>query len=293
MKRLKWIFVGMLCIMLCAGVSMYVYAEEKITVTESKAVLYSVSGTRVYNYPDFDSTIVTSIQANIPVEVVGVTSNGWFQVNLNGKYYIPGNGLTATKPSAVTSGATYDEENIRKMIKGTFSYYDGATLRSYTKLDVDDMDENEYIKYMDSYLYGNASIEKCIIKDSGLTLKEHYDGKVEADASIKGKALREYLIDYRNKYLEQSIKGPAKNKKSLIQILNRTIRYDLKDFTTIYKNANIGNDAEEMENLLKEVIAEMKEEQGIAFTYKISYGNYTTTNGGTASGWHIAFSQAK
>lgn len=296
MKRTKRIIAGLLCVILFSAntkMILQVVAEEQITVTEAKSVMYSVTGTRVYNYPDFNSNIVTSVQANLPVEVLGVTSNGWFQINLNGKYYIPANGLTTTKPSAVISSGAYDETTIRKLISGTFSYYDGATLRSFTPIDIEDMDDNEYIKYLDSFLYGNASIDNCIIKESGLTLKAHYDGKAQADATIKGKPLREYLVDYRNKFLEQSVKGPVKTKKNLIQVLNRSIRYDITEFTTIYKNASVGNDSQEMESIIKEVVELMKEEQGIAFTYKISYGNYITSNGGSASGWHIVFSKAK
>lgn len=280
--------LGVVCCM-----PLKVHAEEKITVTEKKSVMYSVPGTSVYNYPDFNSNVVTSIQANLPVEVLGVTSNGWFQVNLNGKYYVPSNGLTNTKPATTAVVNAYDEASVRKLIRGTFSYYTGAELRDFTSTDVDTMDENEYIKYMDSYLYGNASIEKCIIKESGLSLKEHYAGKLQADPNLANKPMREYFIEYRNKYLVDSMKGPAKTKKGLVKIINRSIRYDLFDFTTIYKNTTVGNNEKEMTEVLKEVVEQVKEEQGIAFTYKISYGNYVTSSGANASGWHISFSRAK
>lgn len=268
-------------------------ADENVTVTEAKAVLYSVKGTSVYNYPDLNATVVTTLQASTPVEVLGVTSNGWFQVNLNGKYYIPGSGLAATQTQAGSTVTGYDDDSVAAMIKGTFSYYENAKLRSFTVKDVQAMDENTYLKYLDSFLKGNAMIDYCIMQDSGLVLKQHLEGKKQTDASLADKSMKEYLVDYRMDYLNKSLSGPARTKRGLCLILNRAIRYDRNEVTTVYKNASIGSDSDKMEEILKEVVAEMKEEQGVIFTYKKSYGSYTTDNGGTASGWNITFTQTK
>lgn len=266
----------------------HVYAEENITVKEAKAVLYSVKGTTVYNYPDVNATIVTTVSPGIPVEVLGVTSNGWFQVNINGKYYVPGSGLVDSKTSEVVN--VYDTYSINQMIKGTFSYFENAKLRAFTRRDIEEMDDNTYIKYLDSFLKGNAMIDYCIIKDSGLVLKSDYEGKAQTDQSVAQKTMQQYLVDYRISYFNNSMKGPFRTKKDLIIVLNRAIRYGVKEFTAIYKNASIGSDADKMEELCQNIVEYMKEEQGVTFTYKKTYGTYKTEDGAVANGWSIIFS---
>ena len=61
------------------------YAVE-FTVKVSKAVLYSNDKTTVYKQPDISAGVVTVIAKDLPVSVTGITSNGWFQVSLNGTY---------------------------------------------------------------------------------------------------------------------------------------------------------------------------------------------------------------
>lgn len=73
-----------------------VYAVE-FTVTESKAVLYSNENVKVYRQPDINSGVVTTLAKDMPVNVTGITSNGWFRVSINGTYYIPGDGLVSKK----------------------------------------------------------------------------------------------------------------------------------------------------------------------------------------------------
>lgn len=264
-----------------------VYAEENVTVKEAKAVLYSVKGTTVYNYPDVNATVVTNIEAGVPVEVLGVTSNGWFQVNINGKYYIPGSGLVDGETSGVIN--KYDTYSINQMIKGTFSYFENAKLRAFTKKDVEEMDDNTYIKYLDSFLKGNAMIDYCIIKDSGLVLRSDYEEKSKTDSDVAGKSMQKYLVDYRISYFEKSMKGPFSTKRDMMLALNRAIRYDVHEFTAIYRNASIGSNEEKMETLCKDLIQSMKEEQGVTFTYQKTYGTYKTEVGGMVNGWSIVF----
>lgn len=275
--------------LLMGGNTNYVEAANEFTVTAAKAVLYSVGNTPVYAAPDANGAVITTLAANVPVEVLGVTSNGWFQVNINGTYYIPGTGL---KESADGSGVvTYDEEGIKKLTKGTFSFYTNTELRKFDKQDVAAMDENTYIKYLDSFLIGNAMIDYCIIQDSELMLKTHYDSLAKVDSTVAAMTMRDYLISYRNEFLNNSILGPVRTEKALKQVLTRAIRYEKDNFKTIYKNAAIGSDETKMEELLQELIAEIKDEQGVTFSYKKTYGNYKTDEGKNASGWTLEFTK--
>lgn len=270
---------------------MQIYAQENVTVREVSSVLYSIKDATVYSYPDVNSQVITRLQEGLPVKVVGVTSNGWFQVDINGKYYIPGGGLIDKGVAASANAPIYDTNAIVELIKGTFSFYDNMKLISFTEEDVADMDATTYIKYLDSYIKGNATIDYCIMKDSGKRIREDYQIKCKTDASLANKTTQQYLIEYRNQYVKKSVEGPFRTKKDLILGLNRSIRYEIKDFTANYKNASIGSDEKRMEELLQSVLETMKEEQGVTFTYEKTYGTYKTEDGKTANGWKIVFSQ--
>lgn len=72
---------------------MITYAAE-YTVTDTNAVLYTVVQTGVYAEPDINAAAVTVLDINLPIIVTGITSNGWFRIDLGGVYYVQGEALT-------------------------------------------------------------------------------------------------------------------------------------------------------------------------------------------------------
>lgn len=52
--------------------------------------MYTTSGTPVYAAPDVFSPVVVYLDRFTNVRVYGITDNGFFQVDLNGTFYIPG-----------------------------------------------------------------------------------------------------------------------------------------------------------------------------------------------------------
>lgn len=264
-----------------------VYAVE-FTVAESKAVLYSNENTKVYRQPDINSGVVTTIAKDVPVNVTGITSNGWFQVSINGTYYIPGDGLVSKNAQAntVVSGS-----DITSLTKGTFSFFKNPELSDFDKSDVEDMDENTYIKYLDSFLMGYAMLDNCIMQDSGKFLKEVYESEAKVDQKVAAMTMQAYLINYRNNYLSDSLAGPFRNDKDLKLALNRAIRYDIGKFGAVYKNSGVGSDESKMKKLMENVVNEMKAEQGISFTCRMEYGDYKTSDGSTGKGWIIEFTK--
>lgn len=255
----------------------------EFTVTESKAVLYSNDNTKVYKQPDVSSGVVTVIAKDLPVSVTGVTSNGWFRVSLNGTYYIPGDGLV----SKTETTNTVSSSDIEKLTKGTFSFYKSSELSKMDKDDVEDMDENTYIKYLDSFIMGYAKLDYCILQDSGKYLKDVYESKSKTDTSVAAMSMQSYLIYYRNNYLSDSIIGPYRTEKDLKLVINRAIRYDIEKFNTVYKNSSVGTDESKLDKAVEKVIKEIKAEQGVTFTYSAVYGNYKTSDGSEGKGWIV------
>jgi hypothetical protein len=259
-----------------------VWAVE-FTVTESNAVLYSASSSvKVYSQPDANSTVVTTLAKDVPVRVTGVTSNGWFRVSIDGTYYIQGADLVADASTATAVSTT----DLSKLTQGTFSFYKNSVLSKMDKDDIDDMDENTYIKYLDSFLMGYAMLDYCILQDSGKYLKEVYEKQT------KYTSMQSYLIDYRNNYFSDSLIGPFRSEKELRTALNRAIRYDIGEFNSVYKNSNIGSgDDTKIEKLAKGVVEQIKAEQGVTFTYKTEYGSYKLSDGSEGKGWIIKFTK--
>lgn len=267
-----------------AGVA---YAVE-FTVTEQSAVLYSNDKTKVYEAPDVNSKLLTTIARDMPVHVTGITSNGWFRISLEGTYYVPGDGLEAksTAPGAVINGT-----DIPTLTRGTFSFFKSDELNAFDSDDIKDMDANTYIKYLDSFLMGYAASDYCILQDSGKFLKTVYEQEKQKDPKVAAITMQAYLINYRNQYLSDSLAGPHRNEKDLKLALNRAIRYDIRNFRAVYKNSAISNDETKMKKAMENIIAQIKSEQGVSFTCKMEYGTYKSSDGSDTKGWIIEFTQ--
>lgn len=288
-RGLRALAAGLLAAVLLTGIEKdSVHAAPEYTVAEQKMIMYTADKAVVYAAPDMQSMIVTAIAPNLPIEVTGITSNGWYRIELKGTYYIPAAGLKE-KPDEEKKSYTADE--IKKLTSGTFSVFRNSELRRFTKKDIEEMDANTYIKYLDSYLLGNHTIENCILEDSGLTLKEAYEGESAADNSVASITKKDYLIAYRNEYLENSFWGPVRTQDELKVTINRAIRYDYKEFSTVYKSAVVGSESTKMEGVLKEIIADIKAEQGVSFSCEMEYGSFKNEQGKTTSGWILEFAR--
>lgn len=84
-------------------------AAAEFTVTPAEAVLYTNENTIILADAD-DSTIVLSeVAADLPIQVTGITSNGYFQIALDGQtFYIHGVGLSATETVKTAERQVYE-----------------------------------------------------------------------------------------------------------------------------------------------------------------------------------------
>ena len=288
-KKITGLFV-MLAMFVSVCGTLQVQAAE-FSVTDSKAVLYSNDNTKVYRTPDENSGVVTTIASGLPVDVTGITSNGWFRISLNGAYYVPGYGLESRNSG--NTNPVVNNTDVSILTKGTFSFFKNPQLGDFTKTEVEDMDENTYIKYLDSYLMGYALIENCILQDTGERLKTAYENEARLDKNVAGMTMQAYLINYRNNYLSDSLAGPFRSEKDLKLAMNRAIRYEISTFGAVYKSSNIGDSESKMTKLLEGVIDQMKAEQGVTFSCRMEYGDYKTGDGDTGKGWIIEFTRKK
>lgn len=79
-----------------------VYAAS-YTVTETDAVLFTVEQAVCYTAADEQSTAVTVLEIGLPVQITGITSNGWYQIALGGTYYVKGTSLAAPAEETIAA----------------------------------------------------------------------------------------------------------------------------------------------------------------------------------------------
>ena len=84
-----------------------------LAVTPVNVKMYTTSGTPVFAAPDLYSGVVVYMERFVNVTVTGITDNGFYQVDLNGNYYIPGPYLVAQiQPAKTEKQIVY--ENLEK-----------------------------------------------------------------------------------------------------------------------------------------------------------------------------------
>lgn len=106
-------FKNAVCIMVAVvfalslnGNAFYVSAAE-YSVTQAQAVLFTNENTVIRSDADENSTVVLSeVEAGLPIQVTGITSNGYFRIALDGQtYYVHGIGLSAGELTNADNGA--------------------------------------------------------------------------------------------------------------------------------------------------------------------------------------------
>ena len=77
-----------------------VYAKGP-TYTPMQDVYYTKEACVVYAEPTYTSTVLATIGANIPVQVVGAYSNGWYRINIGVICYVKMDSVTTDRKSVV------------------------------------------------------------------------------------------------------------------------------------------------------------------------------------------------
>ncbi len=111
-----------------------VYAAS-YTVTETNAVLYTVEQAVCYVDADEQAPAVTTLAIGLPIQVTGITSNGWFRIDLNGTYYVKGTALAAPVQETVAAPApTYTPPVYQDTYTVTVNSYEEAQAAVITGL---------------------------------------------------------------------------------------------------------------------------------------------------------------
>ncbi|MDE7323729.1 MAG: LPS export ABC transporter periplasmic protein LptC [Lachnospiraceae bacterium] len=97
MKKIWNSLIGMMLgMVLMLGMPVLDAQAAEYTVTATEAVLYTNENTVILSDADDSAVVISGVAADLPIQVTGITSNGYFQINLDGQtFYIHGIGLSA------------------------------------------------------------------------------------------------------------------------------------------------------------------------------------------------------
>lgn len=92
-------------------------AAAEFTVAEAAAVLYTNENTVILADADDSTVVLPEVAAGLPIQVTGITSNGYFQISLDGQtFYIHGIGLSAAETEPAESNQVYETIMAQKAV---------------------------------------------------------------------------------------------------------------------------------------------------------------------------------
>lgn len=128
-RTIGFVFAAML---LFTAPAVTVSAAE-FSVTQVKAVLYTNDETMIFADADAATLVLPEVAPDLPIAVTGITSNGYFRIDLGGQtFYINGAGLkeknTGKQAANTISNRVYDaivaqKANFPEGMPWTNSYY--------------------------------------------------------------------------------------------------------------------------------------------------------------------------
>jgi hypothetical protein len=91
---------------------------EEYTIADASAVLYTNNDTTILLDADMNTVVLDKVEADLPILVTGVTSNGYFRISLAEQtFFVPGAGLSTQKSTDALYNGVY---NILIAQKATF-----------------------------------------------------------------------------------------------------------------------------------------------------------------------------
>lgn len=163
MRKITKYLAGVIAAALTIGTSAF---AAEYSVTPVQATWYTNDQTVICSDADANTVVVPTCDSNIPVNIIGVTSNGFWQVQLDQVYYIPGAGLSAqTNDNAVVNTAASDA-NTTVVSNGHVNNWTSASQYANTNFYIDARNELEK-----QYAAGSKHLTYTVtVDDTGLKI---------------------------------------------------------------------------------------------------------------------------
>lgn len=145
------------------------------TYTTMSDVYYTKDNCVVYAEPDYNSQVITTIGANIPVQVVGAYSNGWYRINIGVICYVKIDSLTTAGAIGLPTSAD-DQIAAAQQIASDIGYE-----FVYLSLN-DEMTIKKDI--FNSYISQKVILYVKLDDEIGISFKMLYEDKVKSDINL-------------------------------------------------------------------------------------------------------------
>ncbi len=158
--------------LLCMDLSVYAKGP---TYQPMEDVYYTKENAVVYAEPDYTSTVLTTLGANLPVRVVGAYSNGWYRIHIGVICYVKMDSLTTAGAIGLPIGA--DSQIADAQRTATELGYQFV----YLKLNDEKVIEKEIFN---SYIDQKVILYVKVDDELGVSFKMLYNDKVKKDIDL-------------------------------------------------------------------------------------------------------------
>lgn len=145
------------------------------TYTAKEDVYYTKANCIVYAEPTYTSIIITTLDANLPVRVIGEYSNGWYRINIGVIGYVKWDSVTTAGAIGLPNKAdsqTLDAQRIATEIGYEFVY---LTLNDEKTIKKD---------IYNSYIGKKVILYVKLDDEVGVSFKMLYEDKVKSDINL-------------------------------------------------------------------------------------------------------------
>ncbi len=145
------------------------------TYTEMSDVYYTKEDCVVYAEPTYTSTVLVTLDANIPVQVIGAYSNGWYRINIGVICYVKMDSLTTAGAIGLPTNSS-DQVAAAAQIASDIGY-------DFVYLSLNDemtIDEDVFNSYIDQKVILYVKLDDEI----GISFKMLYVDEVDDDIDL-------------------------------------------------------------------------------------------------------------
>lgn len=174
-KCVAALLLGLAVVTAPIGIGMSALAKGP-TYEAMQDVYYTKDNCIVYAEPTYTSQILVTIQANLPVQVIGAYSNGWYRINIGVIGYVKWDSVTTAGAIGLPNKADaqiLDAQRIASEIGYEFVY---LTLNDEKTIKKD---------IYNSYIGKKAILYVKLDDEIGVSFKMLYEDKVKSDINLK------------------------------------------------------------------------------------------------------------
>ncbi len=175
--KMKAAAVMLAAAVLCApaaSADMVAYAKGP-AYTAMKDTYYTKDNCVVYAEPDYKSTVLTTIGANIPVQVIGAYSNGWYRINIGVICYVKMDSVTSAGAIGIKNNADHQIADAQKTAAELGYEFVYLTLNKQKIIKKD---------IYNSYVGKKVILYTKINDELGVSFKMLYEDKIKSDIDL-------------------------------------------------------------------------------------------------------------